>query len=156
MADDKVRVIFERAGCTGSPPARSLDGDAEFGVRADEPVVPASVVKVLIALVAETWFAEGLLDPRERVVPGAAERTPGPVGVSPFENDAVLSLRDLVVLMPTSRDNPSAGRDLGPADRTARRPGSRPAPTDDRRRQERRDPARGPPRHRATRSRRSG
>lgn len=113
MVDDRVRALFERAGCTGSPLARSLDGDTEFGLRADEPVVPASAVK---ALVAETWFAEGRLAPRERVTPGAAERTPGPAGVSLFE-DAVLSWRDLVVLMPTIGDNPNAGQDLGHAGR---------------------------------------
>ncbi|MEU2377125.1 hypothetical protein [Streptomyces misionensis] len=44
MVDDKVRAVFERAGCTGSPLVRSLGGDAEFGLAADEPV-PAPVVK---------------------------------------------------------------------------------------------------------------
>ncbi|WP_422129117.1 hypothetical protein [Streptomyces misionensis] len=45
MVDDEVRAVFERAGCTGSPLVRSPGGDAEFGLRADEPVVPAPVVK---------------------------------------------------------------------------------------------------------------
>ncbi|MFE2073220.1 hypothetical protein [Streptomyces misionensis] len=45
MEDDKVRAVFERAGCTGSPLVRSPGGDAEFGLAADEPVVPAPVVK---------------------------------------------------------------------------------------------------------------
>ncbi|OIK27864.1 serine hydrolase [Streptomyces malaysiense] len=106
MDSDEARAIFERAGCTGSLLVRPLDGSAEFSVDADQLVVPASVVKVLVALAAETWFAEGRLDPRERVVLGAAERTPGPVGVSLFEDDAELSLRDMVVLMLTISDNP--------------------------------------------------
>ncbi|WP_177330191.1 serine hydrolase [Streptomyces sp. F-1] len=117
MVDDKVRAIFERAGCTGSPPARSLGGETEFGPRAEECVAPASVVKALVALVAETWLAEGRLDPRERVTLAADERSYGPAGVSPVEDDAVLSWRDSVVPMPTVGDDPSAGQDLGHAGR---------------------------------------
>ncbi|MFJ9928707.1 serine hydrolase [Streptomyces misionensis] len=117
MVDDKVRAIFERAGCTGSPPARSVGGETEFGPRAEECVAPASVVKALVALVAETWLAEGRLDPRERVALAAAERSYGPAGVSPVEDDAVLSWRDSVVPMPTVGDDPSAGQDIGHAGR---------------------------------------
>ncbi|MGM9331012.1 serine hydrolase [Streptomyces murinus] len=106
MTVDKVRAIFERAGCTGTLLVQPLDGEGEFGLDPDQLVVPASVVKVLVALAAETWFAEGRLDPRERVVLGAAERTPGTVGVSLFEDEVALSLRDMVVLMLTVSDNP--------------------------------------------------
>nr|WP_272923983.1 serine hydrolase [Streptomyces sp. SID3343] len=84
---------------------RSLDSGAEFALRADESVIPASVVKVQIALEAETWFADGRLDPRERVTLSVADRTPGPVGVSLFDDDAEMSWRDLVVLMLTISDN---------------------------------------------------
>jgi beta-lactamase class A len=105
MLDDDIEAIFERAGCEGALCVQSLDGDAEFGLRADDPVVPASVVKVPIALEAETRFADGRLDPRERVVLGAADRTPGPVGISLFDDDVALSLRDMVVLMLTISDN---------------------------------------------------
>nr|WP_145489745.1 MULTISPECIES: serine hydrolase [Streptomyces] len=106
MAVDEVRAVFERAGCTGTLLVQPLDGNEEFGFGADQPVVPASVVKVLVAPAAETWFAEGLLDPRERVVLGAPERTPGLTGVSLFEDDVALSWRDMVVLMLTISDNP--------------------------------------------------
>jgi len=37
----------------------------------------------------------------------AADRTPGPVGISLFEDDVALSWRDMVVLMLTISDNPS-------------------------------------------------
>ncbi|MFF8991499.1 serine hydrolase [Streptomyces sp. NPDC014983] len=107
MVDDEVRAVFARAGCTGALLVQPLDEDGEFGLNADQPVVPASVVKVLVALEAETWFAEGRLDPREPVALSAADRTPGPVGVSLFEDDAVLSWRDMVTLMLTISDNPS-------------------------------------------------
>ncbi len=105
--DEGVQSIFDRAGCEGALLVRSLDDGAEFGLAADELVVPASVVKVLVALEAETWFADGRLDPCERVVLRAADRTPGPVGTSLFEDDAVLSWHDMVVLMLTISDNPS-------------------------------------------------
>lgn len=45
------------------------------------------------------------LDPRERVTMRAADRTPGPVGISLFEDDAVFSWRGMVVLMLTISDN---------------------------------------------------
>ncbi|MEU9464259.1 serine hydrolase [Streptomyces sp. NPDC048312] len=53
----------------------------------------------------ETWFADGRLDPREQVTLRAVGRTPGPVGISLFDDDAVLSWRDMVILMLTISDN---------------------------------------------------
>ncbi|MFF0297294.1 serine hydrolase [Kitasatospora sp. NPDC004614] len=106
MAHD-IREIFEQAGCEGALCVRPVVGDGEIVLNADQPVVPASVFKVQIALEAETAFADGRLDPRERVTLTAAERTPGPVGSSLFADDAVLSLRDMVVLMLTISDNPA-------------------------------------------------
>ncbi|MFF2011521.1 serine hydrolase [Streptomyces sp. NPDC058195] len=102
---DGIGAVFEQAGCEGALCVQSLHDAAEFGLRADEPVVPASVVKVQVALEAETWFAEGRLDPRERVTLSAADRTPGPAGISLLDDDAVLSWRDMVVLMLTISDN---------------------------------------------------
>lgn len=102
---DGIGAVFEQAGCEGALCVQSLDDETEFGLRADEPVVPASVVKVQVALEAETWFADGRLDPREQVTLRAAGRTPGPVGISLFDDDAVLSWRDMVILMLTISDN---------------------------------------------------
>ncbi|TXJ76103.1 serine hydrolase [Streptomyces lavendulae] len=106
MTEDQVRAIFERAGCMGTLLVQPLDEEREFGLGADQLVVPASVMKVLVALAAETWFAEGRLELRERVVLGAAGRTPGPVGLSLLADDVALSWRDMVVLMLTISDNP--------------------------------------------------
>jgi beta-lactamase class A len=108
MTDADIAEIFEQAGCEGALCVQSLDDAAEFALRADERVVPASVVKVQIALEAESWFADGRLDPRERVTLGAVERTPGPVGISLFEDDAVVLWRDMVTLMLTISDNHTA------------------------------------------------
>lgn len=106
MVDNDLDAVFERAGCHGTLLVEPLDGGAGIALRPDEPVVPASVVKVPIALEAETWFADGRLDPRERVTLPADGRTPGPVGLSLFSDDVTLSWRDMVVLMLTISDNP--------------------------------------------------
>ena len=104
MTDD-FGAVFQQAGCTGALCVQPLDGTAEIALRADQLMAPASVVKVQIALEAETWFAEGRLDPREPVTIGLANRTFGPAGLSLFDDDAVISPRDLVVLMLTISDN---------------------------------------------------
>lgn len=96
---------FEQAGCLGFLHACTLDGLHEVALGADEPVMPASVIKVLIAVEVETQMAEGRLDANERVRLGEAERTPGPVGMSLFEDEVEISLRDLVTAMLTISDN---------------------------------------------------
>lgn len=70
-----------------------------MGFGADDAVNPASVIKVLLAL------ACGELDGRHRLRLGDAERTPGPVGLSLFRDEAELSVRDAVTLMLTISDN---------------------------------------------------
>ena len=60
MTND-IAAIFERARCVGTLCVQPLDGSAEVALRADEPMAPASAVKVQIALEAETWFADGRL-----------------------------------------------------------------------------------------------
>ncbi|MFK0167239.1 serine hydrolase [Streptomyces sp. NPDC090306] len=105
MDDNGIAVILQQAGCTGTLCVRSLDDGAEVAFRADEPAVSASVVKVQVALEVESRIACGLLDPRRPVRVGADDRTPGPTGISLFDDDAVVSLRDLVVLMLSISDN---------------------------------------------------
>ena len=96
---------FERAGCVGHVHAVALDGSRETGLSADAPVAPASVVKVLLALTAETHMAQGLLDPSARVRLSPEGRTPGPVGISLLSDPVEVSVRDLVALMLTLSDN---------------------------------------------------
>lgn len=102
-----IARLFEQAGCTGQLCVQSLDGTGELAVGADEPAVAASVIKVCIALEAETRFADGRLNPAERVRLPAAARTPGPTGFALFRDDVEVSLRDLVVAMLTISDNPA-------------------------------------------------
>jgi beta-lactamase class A len=97
--------IFAHAGCRGFLHATTLDGAQEIGLDPDEAVVPASVIKVLVAVEAETGFVDGRLDPDARVLLPSARRTPGPVGFSFFRDDVEVSARDLPVLMMTISDN---------------------------------------------------
>jgi beta-lactamase class A len=108
-----VEDLFEQAGCTGQLCVQSLDGTQELAVDADRPAVSASVVKVPVALEAEKQFAEGRLDPRERVTLAAADRAPGPTGFSLFQDDVGVSLRDLTVAMLTISDNAATDALLG-------------------------------------------
>ncbi|SEG86199.1 beta-lactamase class A [Actinacidiphila yanglinensis] len=109
MTDDDgtLAELFDRLGCEIALCVQALDGAAEFTLAADRQVTPGSTMKVQVALEAETWFAEGRLDPREQVALPAEGRTPGPVGLSLFADEATLSLRDMVTLMLTISDNPS-------------------------------------------------
>jgi beta-lactamase class A len=65
--DPSLATMFEQAGCTGRLCVQSLDSAEEIAVRADGAVVCASTFKVSVALEAETQFADGRLDPRERI-----------------------------------------------------------------------------------------
>jgi len=123
-----LAAIFERARCTGFVHAVALDGSRRAGLDADASVVPASVVKVLIAVEAENQMYDGTLDPTARVRIGDAERTPGPVGLSLLQDPVELSVRDLVPLMLTLSDNVAtdavlARVGLGAVNETARRLG---------------------------------
>jgi beta-lactamase class A len=105
--DNEIASIFARVECDGWLCVQSLDGAREFVYGADELVVAASVFKVSIALEIENQIADGSIDPRERVTISAAERTPGPVGFSLYQDPVEASLRDLVVSMLTISDNPA-------------------------------------------------
>ena len=100
-----IEEIFARADCSGQLCVQSLDGAREVALDADELAVAASIFKVCVALAAETQFALGLLDPRERVTLRATDRCPGPIGFSLFQDHVETSLRDLVIAMLTISDN---------------------------------------------------
>lgn len=103
--DLRIQEMFEQAGCAGQLCVLSLDGTQEVAVDADRSVVTGSVFKISVALEAETQFADGRLDPRERVTLPAVTRTPGSIGFSLFRDDVEVSLQDLVVAMLTISDN---------------------------------------------------
>jgi beta-lactamase class A len=96
---------FSDAGCEGMLHVVDLSTGAELGVRPDAPVVMASVFKALVALEFYAQAHAGVLDPTEMIEISPATATPGPVGLSIFEDPVRLSLRDLARLMMNVSDN---------------------------------------------------
>ncbi len=101
--------LFDEAGCIGSLHAVRLWDGTEVSHDADRPQVLASVVKVPIGLEFYAQADSGQVDPTERIALEPARRTPGPVGISQFEDMVTMSLRDLSYLMLTISDNAAAG-----------------------------------------------
>ena len=100
--------LFDDAGCIGSLHAVRLSDGTEVSHDADRPHVLASVVKVPIGLEFYAQVDAGRIDPMETVALDPAHRTPGPVGISQFEDIVTVSLRDLSYLMLTISDNAAA------------------------------------------------
>ena len=100
-----IERMFAAAGCEGTLCVQDAEGQREVGVSPDQPVVAASVFKVLVAVEVERQLGDGRLDPSQRVRLAAAERTPGPVGFSLYHDDVEVSLADLLVPMLTISDN---------------------------------------------------
>lgn len=105
---ERIDAEFASAGVTGFLHATDLDTGREVAVRADAPVVLASVFKVPLLVTFHRQAAEGLIDPSEQVTLPAEGRTTGPTGVSGMLDEARLSLRDLTFLMITVSDNAAA------------------------------------------------
>ncbi|MFJ1916845.1 serine hydrolase [Streptomyces sp. NPDC088147] len=82
-------------------------GRAEIAIGADEPVVLASVFKVLLVLEFARQVAAGQLDPRERVWVTADDRLGG-WGTAGCLDDIEVSLRDLAHFAMSVSDNSAA------------------------------------------------
>jgi len=104
----RIEAAFQRAGVTGHLHAVDLDTGREIGLRAGEAVVIASVFKLPLLVAFYRRAAAGLLDPAEPVVVRADPRSGGSTGVSVFQDEARVSLRDLAALMITISDNTAA------------------------------------------------
>ena len=100
--------LFDEAGCIGSLHAVRLSDGTEVSYDADRPYVLASVVKVPIGLEFYAQVDAGRVDPMKTVELDPAHRTPGPVGISQFQDIVTMSLRDLSYLMLTISDNAAA------------------------------------------------
>jgi beta-lactamase class A len=126
MVEERIREAFAGAGADGvlhavpvdprpagagnvgtGPPGARPGGAREVAVGADEPVVIASVFKVLLVLEFARQAATGQLDPRERVRVTAADRLGG-WGTAGCADDAELSLRDLAYFAMSVSDNSAA------------------------------------------------
>lgn len=110
MVEKRIREMFAGAGAEGLLHAVPVEGEAgagEVAVGADEPVVIASVFKVLLVLEFARQVAAGQLDPRERVRVTAADRLGG-WGTAGCADDVELSLRDLAFFAVSVSDNSAA------------------------------------------------
>lgn len=110
MVDERIREVFAGAGAEGllhAVPVGTEPGAEEVAVGADEPVVIASVFKVLLVLEFARQVAAGQLDPRERVRVTAADRLGG-WGTAGCADDVELSLRDLAFFAISVSDNSAA------------------------------------------------
>ncbi|MGX7681557.1 serine hydrolase [Jatrophihabitans sp. DSM 45814] len=85
--------------------AIDIDTGVDAGIDAEHPVVTASVFKVPVLAEYVRQVSIGDLDPRTRIVVKAADATPGPTGLSVFNDDADWSLRDIATSMITVSDN---------------------------------------------------
>jgi len=102
-------------GLFGAAYAAPVSGEPGVGFGADDLVTPASVMKVQVALAIENAISGGAVDGAERRVLTAADRTPGPVGISLMHDEVTMTVRDLVALMLTISDNVATDELIGVA-----------------------------------------
>ncbi|MEU9919086.1 serine hydrolase [Streptomyces sp. NPDC051001] len=120
MTEERIRHVFAGAGAEGqlhaiavsSRTAVATDAGVEQGARevavgADDPVVIASIFKVLMVLEFARQVVAGQLDPRERVRVTSADRLGG-WGTAGCLDDVELSLRDLAHFAMSVSDNSAA------------------------------------------------
>ena len=101
-----IAEIFAEAGASGYLHARGIGDTAgpDVGLGADEPVVLASVFKILVLTAYVRAVAAGELDPTERTTVTARYRIGG-VGTAGFADDVEASWRDLALNMMSMSDN---------------------------------------------------
>ncbi|MCA1722395.1 MAG: class A beta-lactamase-related serine hydrolase [Actinobacteria bacterium] len=102
---DALREVFTRAGAQGFVHAVDVDSGREVGLLPDEPVVTASTFKVPVLLELVLQAAEGRISLTDRVRVPAEGRAPGPTGLSVWQDEVELSVRDLASSMITVSDN---------------------------------------------------
>ncbi|MBT2369901.1 serine hydrolase [Streptomyces sp. ISL-10] len=105
--EERLRAVFAAAGAEGRLHAVDIDSGRDVGCGADEPVVLASVFKVLLVLEFARQSAAGQLDPRERLLVRAGHRLGG-WGTAGCLDDVELSLRDLAHFAMSVSDNTAA------------------------------------------------
>ncbi|KMO70254.1 MAG: serine hydrolase [Mycolicibacterium rufum] len=110
----RIGDVFVDAGCQGWLQAEPIGRTGPVvDVGGADPVVAASVYKVIVLVALGRAFDAGALDAHDtvRVVPG--DCTPGPTGLSLFSDPVTLSWLDLARLMITLSDNAASDIILG-------------------------------------------
>ncbi|MEU8965209.1 serine hydrolase [Streptomyces sp. NPDC048491] len=100
-----LEAVFDEAGVSGFVHARDIDHGYECGVRADEPVIVASLRKIPIALAYARRAAAGQLDRSARHTITAVNREGGGIATDSCLHDVTMSTRDLAFFMLSMSDN---------------------------------------------------
>lgn len=110
----QISDVFVDAGCQGWLQAQPIGRTGPVvDIGGSDPVVAASVYKLIVLVALGRAFDSGLVRPHDtvRVVP--ADCTPGPTGLSLFSDPVTMSWLDLARMMITLSDNAAADVILG-------------------------------------------
>ncbi|MGW4359519.1 serine hydrolase [Streptomyces californicus] len=100
-----LQAIFDESHVEGFLHARDIDTGREVALRADAPVIVASIRKIPIALAYARLAAAGRLDRAARHTITAVNREGGGIGTDSCLHDVTLSTRDLAFFMLSMSDN---------------------------------------------------
>jgi beta-lactamase class A len=106
---EQIAAVFADAGCRGwlrAQPVGHSGSVVDFG--GTEPVVAASVYKLVVMVAAARAFDQRQLDPQQQIRVVPRECTPGPTGLCTFSDPVTMSWRDIVRSMMTVSDNAAA------------------------------------------------
>ncbi|MGW9302772.1 serine hydrolase [Streptomyces cyaneofuscatus] len=104
-----IRSLFDDAGVRGWLHVADLHRpSARVVLDPDEQVPMGSIYKVVLMAAFCRLADAGRVDPRHRLTLEAADRVPGPTGLSILRDPVTMSLRDLVVQMMSVSDNTAA------------------------------------------------
>lgn len=101
----ETHPLLADLGLWGAGCAAPVAGGRSVGFNADRLVSPASVMKIQVALAAESAVASGRVDGTAIRVLSPERRTSGPTGVSLMQDEVTMSVRDLIGSMLTISDN---------------------------------------------------
>ncbi|MET8499776.1 serine hydrolase [Streptomyces microflavus] len=102
-----LQAVFDEARVEGFVHGRDINGgdDREVALRADAPVIVASIRKIAVAIAYARQAAAGTLDRAARHTITAANREGGGIGTDSCRHDVTLSTRDLAFFMLSMSDN---------------------------------------------------
>ncbi|OZC68338.1 serine hydrolase [Rhodococcus sp. 06-462-5] len=113
-ATEHLRAVFADAGCRGWVRAERTDGTGTFvDFEGDDPVVAASVWKIVLLVATTRAFDDGTLIPTDTVRLVPAQCSPGPTGIASYADPVTMSWRDVARSMITVSDNAAADALLG-------------------------------------------
>jgi beta-lactamase class A len=100
-----LATVFHGTGVEGFLHAVDLETGAEIGLRADDPVVSASVFKLPVLVELFRQADAGEIDPSQPVTIPVGERVASPYGLAQMVDPVTMSIRDLATLMISISDN---------------------------------------------------